>query len=923
MVEEAVLEFAKNICAGGEMADNDEVVPAASQRRRRQPKHDGPFFASLYEMEQSNICSESVEKGIRAIWPRWKEFHAGRDGAAADPWVPGLGLQLYSSRVDINNAEDYDRAAVDGFLAYLNNIQVGPTVMTKAKTFLNHHLKCEHYWRLRNAGAYPSLCQIQVGKGKSVQQSVKSANARAASQCLDRCEDIQAGLEQLMTNDQLREMSLLALMPKPGGEVEKLELMNRIYFVCHYHTLNATTRRGEELYCQRLVQRSTTHLPEIGPFGCSASQLITNKSKHNQNGWLEQTTMLPHMDPTRDAPAWHGIMWLWRLLIEKESFPNFLGKSEEDYKALFQVWSYPSVTDPKVHIDSSKFGQNFTAFFHDAGVVCAKKTHQPRFQSIQEMDRMGIPESLQLRMTGHKGKEATVHQKSYAHNPPTQCIIQRAGGDPGDRRNFYPAHFHPTPEEKDWCNELVRRLVPEIVQHHATICNQYESTVSLSVRLAERLYTLKGLLSSMLYEIEHAILMLATPLVDPDTFQLVGSRSIWQLYHNEALAALLNMSPFRSETFAKLESSVLLKMKDRASFSSALTPQAKCALEQMMVQHVARPMAEMFLQTRTLMKQQEQQHQQQMQMMQSGSTTRLVTPDKLSRKVFDRLSDTEESEEYSASDVLADGFTPRKRRVPLRQPEAISQVWKSRDAGGSLEPHDQLLLLCDKNCVTLADYWNTYKTEWKPLEVSTGGEWRRDLPGSRARSAWWTQRVGMFLVIEHYMEADKLTEEMAVDKANKIFENVKVAKNGKRPIKDINKAYKQEMERLKINRKGRPSTAGSKKKRRRWAVTNDDDGVDDFAAAFSNLNDSQQAFFDQAQEEAVAARNAAEKARIERDKAKQREKQQSQWEYTNRHNRNVGPAPPNYGMQHPLPFRPYQNQPQVPLPPGHHYPTLP
>ena len=29
---------------------------------------------------------------------------------------------------------------------------------------------------------------------------------------------------------------------------------------------------------------------------------------------------------------------------------------------------------------------------------------------------MGIPESLQLRMTGHKGKEATVHQKSYAHN---------------------------------------------------------------------------------------------------------------------------------------------------------------------------------------------------------------------------------------------------------------------------------------------------------------------------------------------------------------------------------------------------------------------------------------------------------------------------------------------------------------------------
>ena len=337
-------------------------------------------------MEQENICSESVEKGIHAIWPWWKEFHAEfnashNGAAAADPWVPGLGLQLYSARTNINDSEDYDRAVVDAFLSYLNNIQVGPTVMTKAKTFLNHHLKCEHYCRLRNAGAYPAMCQIQVGKDKSVQQSVKSVNARATSQCLDRCKDIQAGLEQLLSSDELREMSLLALKPKPGGAVDKLEVMNCICFVCHHHTLNATTRRGEELHVQRLVQRSTTHLPEIGPFGSPAFQLITNKSKCNQNGWLEQATMLPHMDPTRDAAAWHGIMWLWRLLMEKELLPNFLGfEEEEDYKALFEIWSHPSVTDPKVHIDSKKFGENFATFFADAGVVCAKKTHQPQFQ---------------------------------------------------------------------------------------------------------------------------------------------------------------------------------------------------------------------------------------------------------------------------------------------------------------------------------------------------------------------------------------------------------------------------------------------------------------------------------------------------------------------------------------------------------------
>jgi hypothetical protein len=72
--------------------------------------------------------------------------------------------------------------------------------------------------------------------------------------------------------------------------------------------LNQTLRRGEELYGQRLIQRLTVKLSEIGLFETTASVIVTNKAKHNQEGWLEYMTMLPHMDPIRDTAAWHGLL---------------------------------------------------------------------------------------------------------------------------------------------------------------------------------------------------------------------------------------------------------------------------------------------------------------------------------------------------------------------------------------------------------------------------------------------------------------------------------------------------------------------------------------------------------------------------------------------------------------------------------------
>jgi hypothetical protein len=65
------------------------------------------------------------------------------------------------------------------------------------------------------------------------------------------------------------------------------------------------------------------------------------------------------------------------------------------------------------------------------------------------------------------------------------------------------------------------------------------------------------------------------------------------LFHNESLAVLLNLPPFWSETFAKLQLSIVAKMKERDNYSSTLTVEAKCAMEKLILQHVNRPMVEM------------------------------------------------------------------------------------------------------------------------------------------------------------------------------------------------------------------------------------------------------------------------------------------------------------------------------------------
>jgi hypothetical protein len=243
--------------SGTPLPGNMVTPPTKKKKNRTASTFVPPTLAELYEMDPAHVSALSSEKGFRAIWIRWDAYHksCGRDG---ESWSKPFGLGLYGKRPEADtDPYNFDKDAVIKFFQFLEKCDVGKTVMEKAKTFCNAHLRCENYNRLKD-GPGAQLVEVSVGRLLMVKDSVRVSNSRAASKALSECLDIQAGLEVLIAPKELRIMTEYVFQPKPGGRVSKMNLLNRIYFACHYHTLNATTRRGEELYAQKLIQRGTT-----------------------------------------------------------------------------------------------------------------------------------------------------------------------------------------------------------------------------------------------------------------------------------------------------------------------------------------------------------------------------------------------------------------------------------------------------------------------------------------------------------------------------------------------------------------------------------------------------------------------------------------------------------------------------------------
>ena len=898
----------------------EATPPMITPKKKKRETYKGPFFKDIYpDMDPAFICAQSVEVQIRGIWNWWAQFCATKERT---PWKPHHGLDLFHERTNNEDPQQYNLQLVDDYFKFLLEQKAPKTVAGKSKTFLNTHLKCEHHMRLKEAGLYPALVDVSVGKSKTVKNSINQVNMKAASRVFQEYVDIHADLHQLISPTDIRKMMTFVFEPKPGGKVSKMDPLNRIYFACHFNTLNSTTRRGEELYEQKIVQRATIFLPEIGPFGVWSSQFITNKAKHNKYGWFEYTSALTHKDPMRDSAAFHGLMWVYRFCIALEPIPPFT----KDFKVVYSTYTYPSKLDPSKHIDKKKFSDNFDAFFLDADIICAKKVHQPRFQGTQEMDRAGLPEATQKRMTGHKGHGQSVHEKSYANNPPPQALVQRAGGDPNSQQNFTATALTPTPLEHMLAHQITNMLVPELSMAHEELCSRFAQTKTVEERKTERLYTLKGTAGHMLYEICQFVLMMATPPVDPVSFKINTNdrASLWTRYRHGPLSHLLSLPAFHSQQFKELQALVEQKLLEDVIFQSTLNQESKNAIEQFISSRIARPLHEMQRQNMAIMdlvrQQQEVYTQSQKETQRSIKEIReiLVNMRSTTSPPSPRNHDQESDEDHPS--VVPPADPGRLRRKQVKQHQLISEMSQSLAMSGkNLDPQRSMVFM-DNHCQGFRDYWKLWKDRWKRLEEETLGGWRKDIGSSRARSSWWTLRSPMFRFVEHLISKGD-EEEVAIEKAEIIFNSVTgIRKGNKRPIKKIADAFKRELAVAGINLKGRPKGRTASKARRRGPVRPDTTIA--FATHFPDTGELAERFEEGRAEAAHLIQRRQELAN-QQAAAQDMKRRRFMWENANRHSRSLPPMPPNYGNHHPPPWRVPMGAPPLQYPPGHYVPDIP
>jgi hypothetical protein len=241
--------------------------------------------------------------------------------------------------------------------------------------------------------------------------------------------DIQAEIDMHITEEELSMMLLMAagLHMCHSGKVVKTRQLSRLVFACTYTLSAATMRRGEECYSQKLFRCFTQTIQTIGPAGMNCTFLVCNKAKHNTKGRL---AIAPHVDPLMDQSFWHGLLWLYLIMVAGFRFPDFA-----DWQTLFKLPTYPTPWT-FTHYSCQQYGLLWSGFFSDAKVHVGKLTHIWRGQGEQELDESGVSIVSIGQMMGHavessNKKEGPMKAQSqtYITNPPTDAVVGRAGGN--------------------------------------------------------------------------------------------------------------------------------------------------------------------------------------------------------------------------------------------------------------------------------------------------------------------------------------------------------------------------------------------------------------------------------------------------------------------------------------------------------------
>jgi hypothetical protein len=496
--------------------------------------------------------------------------------------------------------------------------------------------------------------------------------------------------------------------------------------------------------------------------------------------------MAPHVDPLMDQSFWHGLLWLFLMLVNNFLFPNYT-----DWQTLFQLPTYPT-NRGFLHFTRQQYQLLWLAFFSNAHVHVAKLTHIWRGQGEQELDEDGVPISSISRMTGHaldNGKKTDGPTKSqsqsYITNPPTDAVVGHAGG------NWRNPREHCPPREMVAVSDDLMRSLPQV----AMLMENYELAITERRKCKthkeiqeKRLYTTCGTLGSILNDIRSVFRCLASRPVNPKSRLLESaSGTLFDLLKDSVtLRDVLSHEVFKSPLFKDLCDQV----KAAEDRNTTRILQAHQTSEEN--RYLAQGLNQVLARTEMLVAWSEDHGRRNFSM---TSTTHLNTDEQpTDGNVIDLPLPANE-------DTLADSDQQRKRRRAIDQGVAIASEPRVSNVPRPI------LSGVDNNHKTYRAFICDYIDEWRPLEMLYGNEWQIDKPlivrqpdgttkmrKQNTRAAWYNVRRPMYEYFE-FTVASGATIEEAIEHGELIYKSARLSDKQERPaLKDVKKKFIAELQ---------------------------------------------------------------------------------------------------------------------------------
>jgi hypothetical protein len=796
-----------------------------------------PSIPDIYGIDRA-CCGtkQNTEDRFRTITKYWMVYVLHREENDS-PFVENFGLGLYNSESFSPSGgldSDFNRDRVRKFFLFLQEVGVSASQMEKAKQFINSHLRCEFKNRLMAANHQnPYLGNPRVGEAVEVAGIINDVRGQKARKDMDDCIDLHAEVDNYIEKKQDRLMleSAMGLVSCTNGKVSKMNDLSKLEFVASYNSSKQNLRRGEEHYNQRLIQRFVRRIEGIGPApGMLCVHVVTNESKRNKSGHFQYTAFARHIDPQQDTAACHGILLLYRLCHCNQHIQDFF-----DYRSLYQVATYPSLRSglflPETRDQARRhYSSCWEPFFLDARVNTTKLTHQPRVQGGQDCDRKGCTATDISRMHGHQvatADQSKAGRESYMKNPPTSCLIALSGGDPKEPLLHAPAWASIFPSES-----LIGQIpeVRNLILQRDEAVRRFNACKSVKECREYRLYTIKGTLECMLFEIQCAFQLFASRPVDPETYvQKVDEPTFYERFRHGTLRDIFNLPVFLSSDYEAFRTQVFVAEKENYDIEAKLLSASPEAFKNVINEHLV-PAIRMIHNTVQTVEQNNSQRLRRMEAM----MLHLITPASGSNHWEDPLFAPVEPYVQDATQdnhqpLTVGGATSRKRPLKPLEPaqngtlanggglrkkrKAVREALRLNAEAPTVVPRP-MLTNSDKHCRTLADFWEVYKKKWESLETNWGHLWRIDAPlevegggneKSNGRAQWWYRRKGMYDTVLFYKHkfkeedpglTDAAAEEKALEEADKIFCSVPAGRDGRRKIRDINEAFRKALKSL-------------------------------------------------------------------------------------------------------------------------------